>query len=98
MSHHSPVQLLVCYDIRKPKRLRRVHRCMCQWGLPLQYSVFYCYLTPKSRQRMENELRQLINPKRDDIRIYGIRSSEQIQFIGKQPMPAGMGLLGLARL
>lgn len=95
MSRHTPTQLLVCYDIRHPKRLQRVHRCMRHWGVRLQYSVFYCRLTPKSRQRMENELRQLLDHTQDDIRIYGIHASEQIQFIGKPPVPNGMGLLGL---
>lgn len=98
MSTQNPVQLLVCYDIRKEKRLRRVHRCMCRWGFPLQYSVFYCRLTPKGRQRMENEIRPLIDHDQDDIRVYGIRSSEAIQFIGSKPMPDGLGLLGLEGL
>jgi CRISPR-associated protein Cas2 len=37
---------LVCYDIRDPARLRRVHKTMKGFGWAMQYSVFVCDLTP----------------------------------------------------
>jgi hypothetical protein len=40
MSLHEPTGWIVCYDIRQPKRLIRVHRHLKKWGVPLQYSVF----------------------------------------------------------
>jgi len=33
---------LVAYDVRQPRRLRRVHRVLKARGLPVQYSVFLC--------------------------------------------------------
>jgi CRISPR-associated protein Cas2 len=35
---------LAAYDIRDPKRLRRVHKMMKAFGWPMQYSVFICDL------------------------------------------------------
>jgi CRISPR-associated protein Cas2 len=35
---------LVCYDIRDPTRLRRVHKTMKRFGWSMQYSVFVCDL------------------------------------------------------
>ena len=37
----SSSPLLLCYDIRDPKRLQKVHREVKKVGMPLQYSVFY---------------------------------------------------------
>jgi len=48
---------LVCYDIRDPKRLRKVHRLMKAYGEPWQYSVFYCTLKAIDRVRLETALR-----------------------------------------
>lgn len=94
MSRNAAVELLVCYDIRNERRLRRIHRCMRAWGMPLQYSVFYCRLVPQARRRMENRLRQLMDQRTDDIRIYGIQSLAETQFIGSHPMPDAANLYG----
>ena len=44
---------LVCYDVRDPKRLRKVHRVMKAYGEAWQYSVFWCTLWAVDRERME---------------------------------------------
>jgi CRISPR-associated protein Cas2 len=31
---------LVMYDVREPKRLKRLHKLLLEWGQPLQYSIF----------------------------------------------------------
>lgn len=98
MSRNAPANLVVCYDIRDERRLRRVHRRMCSWGLPLQYSVFYCYLTPRARLRMENSLRELMDERADDIRVYGVKSAAETQFIGRKPLSASVELHGFAAL
>jgi len=85
MSDSRVHHLLVCYDIRKPRRLARIYRCMKEWGVPLQYSVFYCQLTKKDRRVMENELREIINNKADDVRVYGLKRNEPILFMGQKP-------------
>lgn len=60
---------LVTYDIRDPKRLRRVHRLMKAYGEPWQLSVFYCVLKSIERARLENELRELIHNRLDQVLI-----------------------------
>lgn len=58
---------LVCYDIADEKRLRRVFKACKARGEHLQFSVFECDLSPAERQAFENELRELINSKQDQI-------------------------------
>ncbi len=98
MSRNKAMDLLVCYDISHPRRLRRVHKCMCHWGLPLQYSVFYCKLTLKKRRQLESELRHLINGNTDDVRVYGLKSQVPIHFLGKKPFAQDIQLLGTTAL
>lgn len=86
---------LVCYDIREPRRLRRVHRCMREWGTPIQYSVFLCRLSAGMRTRMVRELRERIDERVDDVRIYTIQSGATIQFQGRPPVPDGLVMPGL---
>ena len=67
---------LVCYDIRDPKRLRRTHKLMKAYGESWQYSVFYCTLKPIDRVRLENDLRELVNLKEDQILIVDMGGNE----------------------
>ncbi|BAU58769.2 CRISPR-associated protein Cas2 [Halorhodospira halochloris] len=94
MSEH-PVNHLVCYDIRDPRRLRRVHRKMKEWGTPLQYSVFYCRLVPSARQQLAEVLRHEIDERVDDVRIYALQNRAQGTYQGPAPLPVGLILPGL---
>lgn len=67
---------LVCYDVREPKRLRRVHRLMKAYGEAWQYSVFYCTLKPIDRVRLENTLREELNLKEDQVLIVDLGGNE----------------------
>ncbi|HEX7380899.1 MAG TPA: CRISPR-associated endonuclease Cas2 [Nevskiaceae bacterium] len=82
--------LVVAYDIADPLRLQRVHHHLCKWGIPLQYSLFYCQLDMRDRRRLEALLRGLIDERADDVRVYGIKSLNDIEFIGRKPLPAGV--------
>lgn len=68
---------LVCYDIREPKRLRRVHKLMKAFGEAWQYSVFYCTLKAIDRVRMENALREILNLKQDQVLILDLGANEE---------------------
>ena len=68
---------LVCYDIRDPKRLRRVHKLMKAYGEAWQYSVFYCALKAIDRVRLEAALREIVNLREDQIVIVDLGSNEQ---------------------
>ncbi len=60
---------LLCYDIRDPKRLRRVHRVAKAYGEPWQFSVFYCTLSEIDRVRLERDLAEVANMKEDQILV-----------------------------
>lgn len=68
---------LVCYDIRQPKRLRRVHRTLKGYGEPWQYSVFYCVLRAIDRVRLENDLREVLNMKEDQVMIVDLGGNDE---------------------
>jgi len=67
---------LICYDVRDPKRLRRVHKLMKAYGEPWQYSVFYCTLKAIDRVRLETELRETMNLKEDQVLIVDLGGNE----------------------
>jgi len=67
---------LVCYDVREPNRLRRIHRLMKAYGEPWQYSVFYCTLKAIDRVRLENAAREILHLKEDQFLIVDLGSNE----------------------
>ena len=58
---------IVTYDIRDPKRLRRVFMTCKGFGQHLQYSVFECDLTPTEKATMETRLHEIINHDQDQV-------------------------------
>lgn len=83
---------LVCYDIREPKRLRRVHRVMKGFGESWQYSVFFCVLKAIDRVRMQTALEAEMNLKLDKTLILDLgedeHASREAATILGQPPPA----------
>jgi CRISPR-associated protein Cas2 len=82
---------LVCYDIRDPKRLRRVHQVLKGYGEPWQYSVFFCVLREIDRVRLQSDLEEQMNLKEDQAMIVDLGGDEQkgrdaASVIG-QPLP-----------
>ena len=82
---------LVCYDIRDPKRLRRVHRIMKGFGETWQYSVFFCVLRSIDRVRLQSALEIEMNLKLDKALILDLgedeRASREAATILGQPVP-----------
>jgi CRISPR-associated protein Cas2 len=58
---------LVCYDVRDPKRLRKVAKHLEGYGVRIQYSVFRCHLSPAQMQKLRWELTQNFVQKEDDV-------------------------------
>ncbi len=84
--------LLVCYDVRDPDRLRRVHDRLLGYGDPLQYSVFVCELSGVERALMEKALSEVANLREDSLVVIdlgraGVRSLRRIQAIGRGRLP-----------
>jgi CRISPR-associated protein Cas2 len=58
---------IVTYDIRDPKRLRRVFKLCKGYGIHLQYSVFECDLAESERAAMEADLADILNLREDQV-------------------------------
>jgi CRISPR-associated protein Cas2 len=68
---------LVCYDIRDPKRLRRVHKILKGYGEAWQFSVFFCVLKAIDRVRLQTDLEEEMNQKEDQAMILDLGSNEK---------------------
>jgi CRISPR-associated protein Cas2 len=64
-----PRHVLVCYDIREPRRLRRVHKVVRDFGRPLQYSVFACRLSAAQQADLEARLLEEIDQRVDQVML-----------------------------
>lgn len=58
---------LVCYDIRDPKRLRRVAKVLEGHGERIQYSVFRCWLSASGLERLRWELTEHWVEQEDEV-------------------------------
>lgn len=76
---------ILAYDIRCPQRLRRVHRTVRQWGIPLQYSIFLIEAKRAELQALIDELEHdIIDPRVDDVRIYPVCANTEVWCLGRQ--------------
>lgn len=75
---------LIAYDIREPKRLKRLHYRLRKRAIPLQNSVFMAKLADKHLQILSNEIKKHINTLQDDVRIYPIHHPDTLWSAGKQ--------------
>jgi CRISPR-associated protein Cas2 len=84
---------LLTYDIRHPRRLRRVHAVAKDYGDPLQYSVFVCDLTKVELVDMKTRLIEEMNQQDDSVGIFDLgaptgRGLTCVEFIGaRRPLP-----------
>lgn len=92
MSQTGPRRYVLCYDISDEKRLRKIHRRVREDGIALQFSVFDCILKAKHLQRLIRDIRAIIDPRLDDVRIYGPRVEAPIIWLGTPPLPDGVQL------
>ena len=93
----SRAALLLCYDIRDPKRLRRVHAHVRKHGIPLQYSVFYLEKSNAEVTLLLRELEGIIDTGVDDIRVYTISRYEDIETLGVSLAVEGIDLFSEGR-
>ena len=87
MSQLDSGQWLVCYDIRDKRRLGQVFRFLKKQGVPVQYSVFLVDASATKMRRLLVELAQLIDPRADDVRAYGLPTQPQYDTIGQSMLP-----------
>ena len=83
---------LVCYDIADPRRLARVWRAVREFGLPLQYSVYWARLDGIGVSEALREIGQRIDVRCDDVRLYPLPENVQITGLGRDVVPIGVDL------
>ena len=59
---------LIAYDVRDPKRLRKVAKILEGYGTRIQYSIFRCRLDRESLEKLHWELNQTME-KEDDLLV-----------------------------
>ncbi len=62
--------LVVSYDVEDDRRRDRVMKAIAGHGERAQYSVFECEVRPAEVDALEARLRELIDPRVDDVRLY----------------------------
>lgn len=68
---------MVCYDIRHPKRLRRVFKTLKGYGEHWQYSIFFCTLKDIDRVRLQSDLESAMHLKEDQAMIIDMGPNEK---------------------
>ena len=90
MSASETKTWLVCYDIREPRRLRRVHRVLRKRGATVQYSAFSVRTDDAGVRDLLETLRGEIAEQADDVRAYHVPARCKVWAIGKQMLPDGV--------
>jgi CRISPR-associated protein Cas2 len=65
---------LITYDITDPKRLRRMHKFLKEYGLNTQKSVFECDIDDNALKSIRKFCREELDLDDDQVRIYKICS------------------------
>ena len=94
MSHRN--LFLVAYDIRDPKRWRKVFKTMHGYGEPLQYSVFSCALDAREKAQLIADLHDLLHHEEDRVMIADLgprdgRARTALTFLGRSDRPQEPG-------
>lgn len=93
MSNTRPV--LIAYDIRDARRLRRVARCLESYAMRVQNSVFLARLSPADLADLRADLRERIDDRIDALRLYPLQVGAAIHYLGQPPLRSGIWLSDL---
>lgn len=79
--------VVLAYDIADDKRRRRAARLCEQRMLRVQESVYEAWLTPAEVERILAELKNDIDPRADQIRVYtlALRDFARRRVLGQMP-------------
>lgn len=71
--------IIVTYDIRSPKRWRRIFKLMKGYGEWLQLSVFQCRLSPRRRAELQCALDNLIHHRQDHVVLLDLGDADKVR-------------------
>ena len=66
---------LITYEITEPKRLRKMHSFLKEYGLNTQKSVFECDIDENALKIIREFCRETLDLSSDQVRIYKICSA-----------------------
>ncbi len=75
---------IISYDVVSDKQRTKVLKYLKGYGTHVQYRVFECDLSPAQFERVQRDLRDLIDRHTDSVRCYrlDVAAVERIQIIG----------------
>jgi len=85
MTDAKSVWRLLTYDVRDPRRLRRLHYRLQRESVFLQESVALLRLDEAELDELLEELSPLLSPC-DDLRVYHLASLQEIWTVGPNPI------------
>ena len=77
--------LLVVYDISNDRRRGKLHQALRDFGAPVQYSVFECWLDEEEQAQLRRVIRRIVRPKKGDaVRFYFLCATcvDKIEVLG----------------
>lgn len=76
---HPYIEVLVAYDIEENKLRRKVHNLLRDYSLrPIQFSVFWGYLSPAEERAVQRALKEQLDSESDKALVLRVRLSKQI--------------------
>lgn len=78
---------LIAYDVRNPRRLRRVHQVLKDFESGGQKSVFECYLTQVERKELLQRVAQEMDADEDALLLIRLSAVEAVELLGKAVKP-----------
>ncbi|MBK8972707.1 MAG: CRISPR-associated endonuclease Cas2 [Hahellaceae bacterium] len=88
-----PLYWILAYDIRCPKRLTKMCKCMKNHGLHVQKSVFYITATRREMDDIIEDARSIMDEDVDDVRVYGCCAMEKAEVLGQPYLEGGFLLI-----
>lgn len=70
--------IIVAYDIRSPKRWRRIFKLMKGYGEWLQLSIFQCRLSPRRRAELQFSLDNIIHHREDHVIMLDLGDADKV--------------------
>ena len=72
---HQAIFVVVAYDVRDRRRLRRIAKMMEQYGARVQRSAFECRLDKERIVRLLDDIKRIINRKQDKVAVIALCQS-----------------------
>lgn len=87
-------QYVITYDISDNRRRNKIHKLLCNYAVPVQYSVFEARLKDEDFVLLRHKLTRLLKKGEDSIIFYRqcARCSNDIIRIGNCGDPFGDGI------